>query len=252
MNTDLNKNKYTRIYIMEYITVYKSNTPKIRIGSDNDGGYVIEDTHTYDILISCGIGNNIDFENVFTNKYNISCIAFDGTIENINVTNDKITFYKKNIGIYNTEYTTNLHFEIEPYHDIFLKMDIETFEYRWLHTLSYIQLNKFKQIVIEFHFPFTSYPFSHLDIDIPISEKMSVFKKLHETHVLVHFHANNCCGTTIYDNTSVPNVFECTFVRKDICKYYKPNTDNIPSILDSPCVTYHSDISLSWPPFQFT
>jgi hypothetical protein len=237
---------------MEYLTVYKNVTPKIRIGSDNDGGYVIEDTHIYDILISCGIGDNIDFEHIFTNKYNLKCMAFDGTIDRINILNNKITFYKKNISTTNSEHTTNLHLEIEPYHDIFLKMDIETFEYRWLHTLSYEQLIKFKQIVIEFHYPFTAYPFSHLDIDIPVSEKMDVFNKLNKTHVLIHLHANNCCGTTIYDNTAVPNVFECTFVRKDLCNSYIQNTDTIPSILDSPCISSLPDIPLSWPPFKFT
>lgn len=237
---------------MEHLTVYKSTTPKIRIGSDSDGGYVIEDNHTYDILISCGIADNIDFENIFTSKYNLDCMAFDGTIDKINTSNNKITFYKKNIGTTNTEHTTNLHLEIEPYNDIFLKMDIETFEYRWLHTLSHEQLTKFKQIVMEFHFPFTAYPFNHLDIDIPVSEKMDVFNKLQKTHVLVHLHANNCCGTTIYDNITTPNVFECTFVRKDICTSYTKNTDHIPSILDSPCVLSHPEIHLSWFPFKFT
>lgn len=236
---------------MENLTVYKSTTPKIRIGSTNDGGYVIEDTHTYDILMSCGIGDNIEFEDIFTKKYNIECMAFDGTIDKINVLNDKITFYKKNIGTTNTEYTTNLHLEIEPYNDIFLKMDIESFEFRWMHTLSYEHLTKFKQIIMEFHFPFTAHSIPHFDKDSPIPEKMDVFRKLQATHVLVHFHPNNCCGTTTYDNTTVPNIFECTFVRKDICTSYTKNTDNIPSILDSPCVLYNPEIHLSWPPFQY-
>lgn len=59
---------------------------------------------------------------------------------------------------------------------------------------------------------------------------MDVFRKLQTTHVLVHFHENNYCGTTTYDNTTVPNVFECTS--------YTKNTDNIPSILDSPNVPF--------------
>jgi hypothetical protein len=109
-------------------------------------------------------------------------------------------FIKKNISPFNTETTTNLHEEIKNYNNIFLKMDIETYEFRWLNTLSTDQLNKFKQIVIEFHFPFTIGNFTHLDIDIPILEKMNVFKKLSETHTLVHFHSNNCCGMSTYEN----------------------------------------------------
>jgi len=151
----------------------------------------------------------------------------------------------------NSDTTTNLHNEISLYNDIFLKMDIETFEYRWLHTLSETQLNKFKQIVIEFHFPFTNYTFNHLDVNIPVQEKLYVFEKLKQTHVLIHFHANNCCGTTSYNDIIVPNVFECTFIRKDMHVDSGLNKDPIPSALDSPCVRNTPDIILAHPPFCF-
>ena len=68
---------------------------------------------------------------------------------------------------------------------------------------------------------------------------------------LIHFHPNNCCGTTIYNNIIVPNVFECTFIRKDVYIYSGLNTDPIPSNLDSPCVINTPDIHLNWPPFRF-
>jgi hypothetical protein len=71
-------------------------------------------------------------------------------------------------------------------------MDIETFEFRWVHTLTEEQMNKFKQIVIEFHFPFTTNNFSNLDINMPVDYKMAVFEKFANTHKLIHFHANNC------------------------------------------------------------
>lgn len=236
---------------MQYLTVYKSHVPKIRIGSAGDGGYVIVPNHKYDILISCGIANNIDFEIDFINKHNnIKCIAYDGTVDNIPKEHENITFIKKNIAINNSEITTNLHNEIEKYNNIFLKMDIETFEYRWLHTLSREQLQKFKQIVIEFHFPFTAYPFNHLDKDIPVKDKLYIFEKLFDTHRIVHFHANNCCGVTNYEGIVVPNVFECTFIRKDIFVNIGFNNEAIPSSLDYPNVN-SEDIKLNWPPFVY-
>ena len=241
---------------MDALTVYTSSGTKCRIGSSNDGGYVIEAGHTYDILISCGIANDITFEEHFLTLNNVACLAYDGTIAALppstNTSIQRITFNKKNIGVMNSDTITNLHVEIEPYHNIFLKMDIETFEYRWLHTMSYEQLMKYKQIVIEFHFPFTDYPFHHLDVNIPVREKMYVFEMLKKTHVLIHFHANNCCGTTEYNGTIVPNVFECTFIRKDMHVDSGKNTDPIPSALDSPCVNHTPDIALAHPPFCWT
>ena len=234
---------------MDSLTVYESSTSKIRIGSINDGGYVIEDNHSYDLFVSCGIADDITFELAFLSKYNISCLAFDGTINALPAPNPSISFFKKNIYITNSDTTTNLHDEIKGYNNIFLKMDIETFEYRWFQTLSAEQLQQFKQIVIEFHFPFTDYPFNYLDINIPVSEKMDVFNKLKKSHVLIHFHANNCCGTTVYNNIVVPNVFECTFIRKDVHIDCGLNTTPIPSILDSPCVSHHPDIHINWAPF---
>ncbi len=50
----------------------------------------------YDIFISCGISNDINFENDFININNCKCLAFDGTIENVPVNSDsRITFIKK-------------------------------------------------------------------------------------------------------------------------------------------------------------
>ena len=84
------------------------------------------------------------------NKNN--CFAFDGTIHDYpyNYTSE-ITFIKKNINSFNDDNNTNLSFLIEQYNNIFLKMDIESGEYPWLLSITEEQLNKFRQITIEFH-----------------------------------------------------------------------------------------------------
>jgi hypothetical protein len=129
-------------------------------------------------------------------------------------------------------------------------MDIETFEFRWLHTLSEQQLQKYKQIVIEFHYPFSIHSHANLDIQIPVQEKMAVFEKLAKTHTLVHFHGNNCCGMTNYGGVIAPNVFECTYVRKDVQQNGDYNREPIPSSLDRKN-TNNPEIYLSTPPFCF-
>jgi hypothetical protein len=233
---------------MQHLVVYKTKQSKKRYGSFGDGGYIIIDDLSYNLFISCGVDNNVDFEMDFLNKNDIPCHAFDGTIKDIPTNNKNIIFHKINIGPDNTENTTNMHELINNHNDIFLKMDIETFEYRWIDSLSEEHMNKFKQIVIEFHFPFTLYPFNHLDIQLPILKKMSIFEKIAKTHKLVHLHANNCCGTTTYDNIVVPNVFECTYIRNDCFIDNGLNNEIIPSNLDKPNLG-GSDIILDWYPF---
>ena len=77
------------------LTVYQSPVPKIRLGKDNDGGYILADI-TYPpntILVSAGIGNDSSFEEAFIAKYSQNCFAFDGTISNLSKPN--IEFEKK-------------------------------------------------------------------------------------------------------------------------------------------------------------
>jgi len=113
---------------------------------------------------------------------------------------DKLNFKNINIGIDNSKKTTNLKFLIDKFNNIMLKMDIETFEFRWINSLSKEDLNKFRQIVIEFHAPFDDYSFPNLDQPTSSDYKMNVLKKIADTHYLIHFHPNTACGTKIYNN----------------------------------------------------
>lgn len=232
---------------LDYLIVYKSNHPKIRVGSNNDGGYVIADNLEYDCCISCGIANDINFEKQFSNKYpDIDIIALDGTIHSLPENHPKIHFVKKNITSYESDTTTNLHSLIEKYDNIFLKMDIEGYEFRWLNSLTTDHLKKIKQLVIEIHYPFNV---SKYDAPLTIHEKLSVLNKLAETHALIHLHGNNCCGITMYETCVVPNVFECTYVRKDVQDTFQYNEDPIPSPhLDRPNVNA-PDIEFNHYPF---
>ena len=232
-----------------YLTVYESATPKVRVGSVGDGGYVIVDGLTYDSMLSCGIETNIDFEKEFLQKNpSLECFAFDGTINGLPQEVERLTFVKKNIGTTNTDKTTNLHEYINPYSNIFLKMDIESYEFRWFETISQTQVVKFKQIVIEIHFPFSLENISHFDPEhLSPKRKTAMLQRLAQTHWLVHIHANNCCGT----NFNLPNIFECTYVRKDVQPFSGYNTTPIPSNLDYPSVPLRPDISLNYRPFYF-
>jgi hypothetical protein len=205
---------------------------------------------SYDACISCGIADDISFELDFISKYNIDCFAYDGTIDDIPSHNSNRLFYiKKNIGDRETDQTTNLLSKINNYNDLFLKMDIEGYEYMWLGQCTQENLNKFKQIVIEFHFPFSSFEFAQ-QYNPSIEHRLNCLKKLSETHTLIHLHANNCCGTRIFEGVTVPNVFECTYVRKDSCTIIGRNKIPIPHpSLDSKNVNHNPEIRLNGYPF---
>jgi len=219
---------------------------------------VIVDGLDYDAVLSCGISDNIDFEQALLDRLAMSsgrrppCWVFDGTVLNLPRPVDGVTFVHKNVGPapLDTGRGTGLLVWAAPYENIFLKMDIETCEYRWLWTMGQRDLNRFKQIVIEFHFPFSIRPYRGLDIDVPVPAKMAVFRKLSETHRLVHLHANNCCGVTTCGGMTVPNVLECTYVRKDCASYCGLSDDPVPGPLDCANVA-RPEIELGGPPFTY-
>ena len=227
---------------LSLLTVYKSPFNKKRIGCNNDGGYIICDSPgiEYDILLSGGIASDISFELELCQKYKLKCLGFDGTSwcnvkDNVN---DNIFIINKNIGDIEGENTTDLKKYIDLHNNIFIKMDIEGDELSWVRCLSEEHLNKFSQIIMEFHFPFAD-------------DDRIVFEKLNKSHLLIHFHGNNCpAGTVNFKGVVVPNVFECTYINK---KYVDLNNivlndEVIPGILDMPNCG-GMDIFIDYPPF---
>ena len=222
------------------LTVFKSPFEKKRLGKDYDGGYIIADIPVvkYTTLIAGGIRDDISFEEDFINKYTVDNVyAFDGTIDNLPKENSKITFIKKNIGYHNDNAYTNIHDIIDVNESIFVKMDIEGCEIPWVKSLSNEQMNKFEQIVMEFHFPFSD-------------NEIDVFDKINKHHYLIHFHANNCCGTRNHNGVIIPNVFECTYLHKKYFTTIELNKESIPSNLDMKN-TEHDEIYINYPPFVY-
>ena len=226
------------------LTVYKCPFPKIRLGKNNDGGYIIADVPNahYKTLLAGGIQGDISYEESFIEKYPfVKVFAFDGTVNCLPKENPKIHFIKKNIGSENNDETTNLHDIIDTNESIFVKMDIEGSEIPWIKSLRDDQMNKFEQIVMEFHYPFSD-------------NEVGVFDKINKNHYLIHFHGNNWCkyhnptGVRIHGGVTIPEVFECTYLHK---KYFVPelNKEPIPSPLDMKNTEIYDEIYINYPPF---
>jgi hypothetical protein len=225
---------------MEHLRVYQSPFSKRRVGSTFDGGYIMSEIPGgYDLLIGGGISDDTSFEDGILDMYpGLSAVMFDGTIPNLPATarnRDRMTFVRKNLGATNSATIDNLSSSIAGKSDIFLKLDIEGGEDGLFHAISDADLTKFKQIVIEFH--------SAHQVVIPT--------RLAHTHWLIHFHPNNCCGTRKVNGIDVPNVFECTYIRKTPGEAPLPfNRTPIPDpALDQRNVPSKPEISLRGAPY---
>ena len=222
---------------LDYLRVFKCPVPKARFGKANDGGYIVAEMEGgYDLMISGGVSNDMSFEDSFlAQNPTLKAIAFDGTVEGMPHSHPRIIFFKKNLGLYNTEHITNLKELIAPFDNIFLKMDIEGGENDLFSALNDFELTKFKQIVIEFH----------------SAEQAIIPRRLARTHWLVHFHPNNNEPIRLVHGINVPNVFECTYIRKsNISVIPEVNTDPIPNPeVDMINNTLKPEISVSGYPF---
>lgn len=196
------------------LTVYQWDN-KIRLGIQQDGGYVIADNvGTYDLYISAGVSNEESFSRDFIQKYSMNetnSYAFDGTNANYpyDYTTD-ISFIRKNISTVNDSNNTNLDNLLSRHKDAFLKMDIEGHEWNWLAYSPY--LKNIKQMVIEFHGPWADpWCWGYAKHNLSQNFINDCFEKLSETHIMIHAHGNNSAETI----NGLPNVIELTYIRRD-------------------------------------
>ena len=230
---------------LELLQVYNYDK-KVRYGVNKDGGYVVAELDgDYDCYISAGILNEESFSRDFINKYNINkndSYGFDGTISDYPYEYTKnIQFTKKNINFFNDDNNSNLSDLIDKYNNIFLKMDIEGGEYDWLLHIFESQLNKFKQIVIEFH------GITNNGWNCDYNTKVNCLAKLSKTHYLVHAHGNNWA----HEINNIPDVIELTYIRKNYFNSVPElNTQSLPiPNLDFPNNENRQELDLNRYPF---
>jgi hypothetical protein len=233
-------------HILDYFKVYNSEGTKVRLGVNADGGYVISDIgNVYDCYISAGVSNEESFSRDFINKYNMTrmnSFAFDGTITSYPYNYTKnITFVRKNINAFIDDKNVDLSNLIKYNNNIFLKMDIEGGEYPWLLSLTPDKLDKFAQIVMEFH------GINDDTWGTILEDKIKCFEKLSNSHYIVHAHGNNCGGI---NQTNIPNVIELTYINKRLF-HTEPELNNVNLPIKHLDFSNNSsdDLDLNFPPF---
>jgi len=239
----------------------KQATDLVRIGRDYDGGYLVSnsDIQKTDVLIGLGVNDDWSFEEDFLSEKKVSIYAYDASVSKnfflrqliksaVRIDNLKIFAhwlnvflkYKKFFSLSNVHHIqkfvglnskSNQHCtfldilnEVES-KNIFLKIDIEGSEYRFLNDIITNE-DRVTGIVIELH-----------DVDLYLKEIENFISRCSLN--LVHVHANNYAPIRADDD--LPTVLELTFSK------YSTNSVQykLPHNLDMPNNKNYSEYEIS-------
>jgi hypothetical protein len=241
----------------------------VRLGKNNDGGYLVEKDSLLnsESLISFGINLDWSFEkdffklkerpihcydhtikysffkkfsrNSFLKFFNKKYYSISGLKEifsNIKLYKDykkffsgKVVHFESAIGLGKNLVDMSTVFNRVNCNKIFLKIDIEGSEYRVLDDLIRYQ-DKITGLVIEFH-----------NIDLHIQKILNFVKNFKLN--LVHIHGQNPGGEDYLDSNGDPTQIELTF--SSYSQYISTNPC-IPSQLDQPSDPRYKDINLNF------
>lgn len=204
----------------------------IRMGPDGDGGYLVpDDLEGVNLLLSPGVDKESRFELDCADR-GMQVHMMDASVSEPSAKHPKFKFHPVYLGIGEEEITLDefcVQQDLDKIKgDWLLQMDIEGAEWETLIHLSKERLNRFRIMVIEFHDldNLLNHPFFN------IAKK--VFRKLLQTHHLVHLHPNNYYPVEAVLGVEIPRFMEFTFLRKDRVVDALPAT-KFPHPLDRDC-----------------
>ncbi len=191
-----------------------TDIPLIRIGPDGDGGYLVPDD--LDGIVACfspGVADTSGFELQCAER-GMEIFMADASVDGPADQHPRFHFIKKFIGPIDDQQTMGFEQWAEDAlqgrsGDLMMQMDIEGAEWTALPTIPSSLLRRFRIVVIELHWLdqlFTQRTFNLL---------APVLDRLLSSHMCVHLHPNNCCGTVTRQGIELPVVLEATFLRRD-------------------------------------
>ena len=193
-----------------------------RVGNESDGGYVIY--NNIDIktqIMSLGVGHDISFEKGMESRV-LGTQFFDHTVHDLPIKIKNSQFNGLKISELNEKNSVSLNALLSKIDSdyLILKIDIEGQEWDSFLQIGEEQLLKCTQIVGEFHN-------FHRIYNRAFYEKINIcLRKILKTHVLINSHANNWGGYIIVHGVPLPDVFELTFLRKNLYGDIEVKTKN--------------------------
>ena len=215
---------------------------KVRVGSSNDGGYVMADDFNVKGAISVGIGSNVSWDQAIARK-RIPIAMFDPTIRRLPEPVPGGLFFRIGLGDRDTIHPIKRLSTLvdvaafSSFDSLLLKIDIEGSEYAALTSLSESELWRYRQIVIEFH------DLVKLNNEHDARLMIDAVWKLSQSHFPVHVHANNFDALIRFGNYWFPNAIEVTYVLKSMLASAS-QAQIISDELDRPCDARVPEINL--------
>lgn len=244
-----------------------------RVGNKHDGGYVVHmpSLQKVECLLNYGVGYNVSFEKKFSQMTGQPVYAFDPTLSAFSYVKDELTagqlytgskhllrwllwkvqkkrlpsqgicFVEEGVAGSNEGMYKTLAYHIKKYglesKKIFLKMDIEGYEYDVLNDDSfYLYIDNMVQMIFEFHY-----------VKERLAELTNIMKRLEQTHTLVHIHGNNNAGTFNYQDKNVLEAMEVVFLHNSLIHKRSFSQKSYPvEGLDYPCNWRRKDIPVDF------
>ncbi|MHB1903751.1 MAG: class I SAM-dependent methyltransferase [Ferrimicrobium sp.] len=215
----------------------------VRVGGDNDGGYVMVDRGLNDTSVyNFGIGAEVTWDQAMADRGN-TIYQFDHTIEEPPPVVGKTVFQRLGLGAITADGFVSLGDALrrngdQDRDDLVLNIDIEGGEWDILPTFDEKDMTPFSQIVIELH---NLLAWVH-DIDFR-DRVMCSLDVLNQTHQIVHVHANNYGGRGVAGSVMSYDVLEATLLRRADWKFVA-HRDTLPLALDRPNAPHRDEFSL--------
>jgi hypothetical protein len=216
--------------------------PKIRVGRPGDGGYVmLHDFGAITSALSFGISDEVSWD-IEIAGHGIDIYQFDHTVEGSPVADPRFHFFRHRIGAVADEAVDSLGSALAritaPMSDhALLKIDIEGSEWEVLDAATPEQLQRFSQIVGEFH------GFSGMDDPVWRATAQQVMAKLRDQFEVVHVHGNNYLPPCVVADVAFPEAVEVTFANRALY-HFEPTDELFPTPLDHPNCELHLDVYL--------
>lgn len=204
-------------YLRELLQVRRlssNDLAKVRIGKENDGGYVLlDDFKEGGIAYSFGISDDVSWDSDMVDRgYDV--YMYDHTIPALPMEKERFHFFKQGLAGDNSAYpqlaTLKKYLEENghsSHQHMILKVDVEGAEWDWLQSVEEATLNQFDQIVIELHWC-TNYS---------LREKiLKGIQKINKTHGVLHLHGNNYARVFWLDGIPHPDVLEVLWVNRSV------------------------------------
>ncbi len=228
--------------VVEALRAHAPEKPLIRIGSDDDGGYLVpDDLEGIDACISPGVSAEVGFDLAMAER-GMDVVMADASVPRPPVDHPRFIFHKKFLGVVNNDAFMRLDDLVASHPaagDLILQMDIEGAEYGVLLDTSEETLRRFRIIVLECH------DLGHMFGHYALGTIEALVAKLKRTHVVVHIHPNNCCGAVTRHDIEVPRVMEFTLLRRDRGVSAEPVEATYPHPLDVDNVSARAPLPLA-------